>query len=77
MTAIQNNFLGPAALIFSSCFPAIDGWETGNAEFGAAHELLRAEFPLTNANETAGSAMFQSARRHGALLFGGTTLRIY
>jgi hypothetical protein len=77
MTAIQNNFLGPASLIFSSCFPAIDGWESGICESGAAHELLRAEFPSAKTNEAGDSILFQKARRRGALLFGGTTLRIY
>jgi hypothetical protein len=75
MTAAQNNFLGPAALIFSCCFPAKNGWDTEIRGLHASHELADADALIAEQDCLSDYQLFDRVRR--TLLFGGTTLRIY
>jgi hypothetical protein len=77
MTVTRNNFLGPAALIFSCCFPAKNGWDSEIHGFGAAHEFAPASDFAEGIADRSQENFLQQARRRGALLFGGTTLRVY
>jgi hypothetical protein len=75
MTATQNNFLGPAALIFSCCFPANTGWESENCGLGAAHELSIARSLPINDAVAAHETVFDRIR--AANRAGARTLRIF
>jgi hypothetical protein len=82
MTATQNNFLGPAALIFSCCFPAKDGWESENCGLSAAHELTNATAVIHADNDCSPRSFLNRIRRE-AVVCGGSgritrpTLRVF
>jgi len=82
MTATQNNFLGPAALIFSCCFPAKEGWESENCGLSAAHELANADAGVHADGDYSPRAFLNRIRRQ-AVVCGGNgqfsrpTLRVF
>jgi hypothetical protein len=83
MIATQNNFLGPAALIFSCCFPAKEGWESESGDAGFSRRFFNSRSLCSDDCEIAVRGNQQSdsgivcGARGRAGLFGGTTLRVY
>jgi hypothetical protein len=74
MTATQNNFLGPAALIFSCCFPAEDGWDTETCGTSAAHEISNARNLHQNDCEMSPRSFLNRIRRQAVVCGGGSRL---
>jgi hypothetical protein len=74
MTVTQNNFLGPAALIFSCCFPAKTGWDTQSYGLGASHEFANV---AAEDCDVIDHTIFDRIRGGRAIICGGTTLRVY
>jgi hypothetical protein len=77
MTATQNNLLGPAALIFSCCFPAKSGWDSEICGLGASHEFAQARPLPAEDCEVADKTLFDRIRRGRAIIAGGPTVLVY
>jgi hypothetical protein len=73
MTVTQNNFLGPAALIFSCCFPAKAGWASEVCGLGASHEFAS----VAEDGEMADKTTFDRIRGGRANVCGGAMPRVY
>jgi hypothetical protein len=76
MTVTQNNFLGPAALIFSCCFPAKTGWVSETCGLGASHEFASGSMPSED-SAAADKTLFDVIRGGRALVCGGRSLRVF
>jgi len=82
MTATQNNFLGPAALIFSCCFPAKEAWDAESCGTSATHEISSVRNLAHNDCDVSPRSFLNRIRRQAVVCGGDTrlgrlTLRVF